>query len=149
MKMNTRKLMILSAVGFALSFLVHFLTLTNVYLISNYVVLALTIGILIVWLQSSENIKWLTAQDHEVNPFSKMLRLSPVWVKYFLAFIVLYSLLNFAASVETKPNSGLFDFSVTRQKVRGISGIWLAFYTFGMVAAYARRKMEQHKQKDL
>lgn len=142
MKINPRKLMALSLTGFLSSLIVHFLTLTNLYLVSNYVILLLTIGILIVWLQSSENIKWIGGEDTEANPWTKTFNLCPEWLKYATIFLIVYGIMNFIVSADFKPQKGLFDFSVSRQKVRGISGIWMAFYSFGLVAAYARNKLE-------
>jgi len=126
--------------GFILSLVIHILTVSQVYLVSNLLSMIMTTGILIIWLQSSKELKLLhtIAPDH--NLWTYTFGLVPVWLKYGVYFFILYAIFNFIFSAETEPGSGYFNFTVSQPKLRGLSGFWLAFYALGFAVGLAVKK---------
>jgi len=140
MNIPVKYLMFVSLAGFVLSLLIHLVTWANLYLISNFTVMIFTAGILIVWLQSSHIIREMNSHDRHPNPWRHIFALCPLWLKYITFFLIVYGVLNFILSAEFNGGNRWIDLQVSRYKIRGISGIWMAFYAIGFVVAYVEHR---------
>lgn len=147
MNIPVKYLMWASLGGFVLSLLIHFLTWANLYLVSNFTVMVFTAGILIVWLQSSRTVKEIEPDEVHGNSWSRLFSLCPAWLKYLTFFLIIYGVLNFILSAEFHSGNRWIDLQVSRNKVRGISGIWMAFYAVGFVVGYVRNSMPRGEIK--
>ncbi len=87
------------------------------------------------WLIASRGIRsCIHAVPESGNPIYVCFgKLHPVY-RYGLAFLLIYTLLNFFMSLPW-PHSGnaLFDWKITPVKLRGLSGFWLLFYSLAAV----------------
>ncbi len=146
MNIPVKYLMIVSLTGFALSLLIHFLTWANWYLISNFTVLLFTAGVLIVWLQSGHTVKEIEPDETHSNSWSRMFALCPIWLKYVTFFLIIYGVLNFILSAEFHNGNRWIDLQVSRNKIRGVSGIWMAFYAVGFMVGYVKNKLTQRSK---
>lgn len=123
----------LSLAGFVLSLAIHLLTVTQVYLVPNFIIFVLTAGILMVWLSSSRLLKNMQSDHDMINAWKWVFSSAAAWLKYLTVFFIAYAVVNFAMSVSTQPAGGYIDLDVSQQKLRGLSGFWLAFYALGFL----------------
>lgn len=137
MNISPKQLIIISVIGFSISMVVHLLTVFNFYLVPNTVIMILTAGILLVWLQSSKNLKVLQKAQSNQHPWKTVFTLCPEWAKYLLYFFVVYAILNFAIMMSFDGNSGYINFKVSQNKLSGLSGFWMVFYIAGLIFGYA------------
>ena len=137
MNISPRQLIIVSAIGFAISFVVHLLTVFALYQVSNNVIMILTAGILIVWLQSSKNLKVMHRSNPERHPWKTAISLCPEWIKYLFYFFILYALINFGLTMSFGKSDEFFNFEVSQVKLRGISGFWMVFYVLGLIFGFS------------
>ena len=148
--LSGKQLVVISAVGMVLSLTFHLLTVLNIYLMPNSIILILSIGMLFAWFQSSRQIRIFKEDDDQNNPWRKAWSFCPLWIKYMTYFFALYSLLNFVVSLEPDQTLGYINTSVSQAKLRGISGFWLAFYMFVVSIGYAaiqRDKKSEHENE--
>ena len=145
MNLSPKQLIILSAIGLVFSILIYLLAAFNLYLVSNTVIMIFTAGILLVWLQSSKNLKVLHKAFPDQHPWKKVISLCPEWAKYFLYFVFIYAILNFALMMNFGSGEDYMNFNVSQQKLIGISGFWIAFYTLGIVLGYV---LKMHLSND-
>ncbi|MEJ2053167.1 MAG: hypothetical protein P8X42_04530 [Calditrichaceae bacterium] len=137
MNISPIQLIIFSAAGFVCSLLVHLLTVLNFYIVSNTVIMLLTAGILIVWLQSSKNLKAIYRSAPERHPWKTVLGYCPDWVKYLFYFFLVYAIVNFGLTMSFGSGEDYLNFEVSQVKLRGISGFWMTFYISGIIFGYA------------
>ena len=147
MNLSVRHLMIVSIAGFFISLIVHILAVLNIYTPPNFVTILLTAGIIIVWLESSKNVRRVFKQNEAVNPWKKAFAVCPVPIKYLTCFLILYALINFGFIRSFKGGEGYIDASISFQKVRGISGFWLAFYALGLSIGYSIHNFQINSKK--
>jgi len=147
MNISPIQLIILSIAGLLISLAIHLLTVLNIYLVSNTIIMILTAGVLIVWLQSSRNLKQLYKSNSGLHPWKAAFKLCPVWAKYLTYFIIIYAIFNFALSMSFKSEGGYIDLTVSQSKLRGLSGFWMAFYTIGLAFGYAVRRHQSSTEK--
>ncbi len=136
MQITPKQLSSFSLSGFIVSLLVHILTLSQIYLVSNITVGALTIGMLAVWVFSSKLVKE-TAEANE-NIWKNIFVDVPPWLRYFFYFIAIYVLLNTLLGLRPESGNGYFDTDVSAGKIRVISGFWLLFYTLGFMVGLSK-----------
>ena len=136
MQITPKQLSSFSLSGFIVSLLVHILTLSQIYLVSNITVGALTIGMLAVWVFSSKLVKE-TAEANE-NIWKNIFVDVPPWLRYFFYFILIYVLLNTLLGLRPESGDGYFDTDVSAGKIRVISGFWLLFYTLGFMVGLSK-----------
>ncbi len=136
MQITPKQLSSFSLSGFIVSLLVHILTLSQIYLVSNITVGALTIGMLAVWVFSSKLVKE-TAEANE-NIWKNIFVDVPPWLRYFFYFILIYVLLNTLLGLRPESGNGYFDTDVSAGKIRVISGFWLLFYTLGFMVGLSK-----------
>ena len=141
MQINPKQLASYSLSGFVVSLIVHLLTVSKIYLVSNLIVGALTIGMLAIWLISSKKIKEYVQEEE--NPWKNVFVSIPGWLRYLFAFIVVYALATAAVSLQGKPSSGFFNFQVPASKVRFISSFWMIVYSFGFIVGVHRREEQE------
>lgn len=137
MNISPRQLIIISAIGFGISLVVHLLAVFDLYLVPNTVIMVLTAGILIVWLQSSKNLKAMHKSHPDQHPWKTVFNLCPEWAKYLLYFFIIYAIINFALTMSFGRSDSYANFDISQNKLRGLSGFWLAFYSLGMIFGYA------------
>ena len=137
MSISSKQLIIVSAIGFVLSFIIHLSAILNLYQVSNTVIMILTAGILIVWLQSSKNLKAMHKSHPDQHPWKTVFNLCPEWAKYLLYFFIIYAIINFALTMSFGRSDSYVNFDISQNKLRGLSGFWLAFYSLGMIFGYA------------
>ena len=150
MNFTPRHLMFFSITGLFISLIVHLLAVFNIYIVSNIVVLILTAGIIFVWLQSSKYLKLMHEQNETSNPWKMAFDICPAWLKYSIYFLIIYALFNFARTMSFIGGEGYINTNISSDKLRGISGFWLAFYAFGVSIAYAvfvKEKMTNGSEK--
>jgi len=143
MHLNAKQLFWVALSGMLISLTVHLLTVLNIFLAPSAVTISLTIGILLVWLQSSRQIKLFLAEDNERNPWKSAFALCPSWVKYVTYFFAVYAFINFAISAEIDHTAAYINLNVSQPRLRGLSGFWLAFYALGLSIGYAGWKREK------
>jgi len=136
MQITPKQLTSLSLSGFIVSLLVHILTLTQIYFVSNITVGVLTIGMLAVWLFSGRLVK--QSADTQDNPWKNVFVSMPPWLRYFFYFILIYVLLNTFLGLKMERGSGYIDMDVSIGKIRVISGFWLLFYNIGFMVGLSR-----------
>ena len=136
MQITPKQLTSLSLSGFIVSMLVHILTLTQIYFVSNITVGVLTIGMLAVWLFSGRLVK--QSADTQDNPWKNVFVSMPPWLRYFFYFILIYVLLNTFLGLKMERGSGYIDMDVSIGKIRVISGFWLLFYNIGFMVGLSR-----------
>ena len=136
MQITPKQLSSFSLSGFSVSLLVHILTLSQVYLVSNITVGALTIGMLAVWVFSSKLVKE-TAEANE-NIWKNIFVSIPPRLRYFFYFIAIYVLLNTLLALRPQSGYGYFDTDVSAGKIRVISGFWLLFYNLGFLVGISK-----------
>ncbi len=131
MQITPKQLASFSLSGFIVSLLVHLLTLTHIYLVSNITIGALTIGMLAVWLFSSKLLK--ESAERQENPWKDVFVSAPSRLRYFFIFIAVYAALNTLLGLRLENGPGYFDTDVSAVKIRVISGFWLLFYNLGFL----------------
>lgn len=147
MNLSVRHLMIVSTAGFFVSLIVHVLAVLNIYAPPNFVTILLTAGIIIIWLESSKNVKRVFKQNEAVNPWTNAFAVCPAPIKYLTCFLILYAFINFGFIMSFKGGEGYIDASISFQKVRGISGFWLAFYALGLSVGYSIQNFQINSKK--
>jgi hypothetical protein len=146
MNLSVRHLMIVSIAGFFISLIVHILAVLNIYAPPNFVTILLTAGIIIIWLESSKNVKRVFRQNEAVNPWKNAFAVCPARIKYLTCFLILYAFINFVFIMSFKSGEGYIDASISFQKLRGISGFWLAFYALGLSVGYSIQNFRNRSQ---
>ena len=136
MQITPKQLTSFSLSGFVVSLLVHILTLTQVYMVSNITVGALTIGMLAVLLLASKLVK--ESGDTQENPWKSVFTNAPPWLRYFFYFILFYALLNTLMGLKIEGEIGYINTDVSASKIRVISGFWLLFYNFGFLVGISK-----------
>ena len=139
MNISPIQLILLSAFGFMLSLVIHLLALLNLYLVPNTAIMILTAGILLVWLQSSKNLKILHQAYPDQHPWKTVFNICPEWVKYILYFFIIYAILNFALMMSFGSGDKYLNFDISHSKLRGLSGFWMVFYVLGLIFGYVLR----------
>lgn len=139
--LNPRAFLAFSGSGFIISLFVHFLTLTSLYIVSNITIMALTTGMFLAWLQGSKMLKEIYKKHENNHPLKQIMISCPSWLKYTFYFIIIYSVINFAVSVKLPADQSFFNFRVSDNKLRGISGFWLAFYAFGFLVNFTAGRL--------
>lgn len=137
MNISPKQLIILSVIGFVLSLLIHVIAIFDWYPVSNTIIMVLTAGILLVWLQSSKNLKLLHKAYPDNHPWKTVFTLCPEWTKYILYIFIIYAILNFGLMMSFGTGDNYLDFTVSQSKLSGLSGFWMAFYVIGLVFGYA------------
>ncbi|MBN1408857.1 MAG: hypothetical protein JW956_13755 [Calditrichaceae bacterium] len=137
MNLNPKQLIILSAIGLVFSLIIHLIAISDWYQVSNTIIMILTAGILLVWLQSSKNLKVLHKAYPDQHPWKTVFTIGPEWAKYLLYFFIFYAVLNFALMMSFGSSNNYLNFEVSQSKLRGLSGFWMAFYALGLVFGYA------------
>ncbi|MEJ2546101.1 MAG: hypothetical protein P8Y99_18715 [Calditrichaceae bacterium] len=120
-----------------LSLIIHLIASFDWYQVSNTVIMILTAGILMVWLQSSKNLKVLHKGYPDQHPWKTVFTLCPEWTKYLLYFFIIYAVLNFSLMMSFGSGDEYLDFTVSQNKLSGLSGFWMAFYVFGLLLGHA------------
>lgn len=119
-------LVILAAVGFVLSLIVHGLSLFGVLAPGGDLVFALHIGIFVIWVPAVILSQGRGGKD----AFDK----TPRWMKRALGVLFAYALLNFGYFMLVAPKKGSREASqhpAPPKVVRGFSGHWMIFYGAG------------------
>lgn len=137
MNISPIQLIILSIMGFVLSLIIHLSAILNIYQVPNTIIMILTAGILLVWLQSSKNLKILHKAYPNQHPWKTVFNICPAWAKYLLYFFIIYGVLNFARIMNFDNGDAYLNFDVSQNKLSGLSGFWLAFYMLGLIFGYA------------
>jgi hypothetical protein len=133
MNLNAKQLIILSSIGLVFSLIIHISTVFDWYQVPNPVIMILTAGILIVWLQSSKNLKLMHKANPDQHPWKTVFTLCPEWAKYLLYFFIAYAILNFAIMMSFEGGKGYVNFKVSQNKLSGLSGFWMVFYIAGFI----------------
>lgn len=139
--------MLLSALGFVLSFIVHLSALAGVDLKLGNGVFVLHVGIFIVWLpavllamrlgRGKTNSAW----GFGFSSWKQILAGCPAWMIYLLVGLFAYVFLNFFLSMESTSARHLEgDTPASPEVIRGFSGHWLVFYYAAFVIAYSAFK---------
>jgi len=151
MNISPIQLIIFAAVGFICSIIVHVLAALNLYTVSNTVIMILSAGILIVWLQSSKNLKTIYKSIPEKHPWKSIFSYCPDWAKYLFYFFLLYAVINFGLTMSFGKGDDFLNFEVSQVKIRGISGFWIAFYLLGIIFGYALKihQMEENNKNNI
>ena len=136
MNISSKQLILISAMGFVLSLAIHLLVAFDLYLVPNMIIMILTAGILLVWLQSSKNLKVMHKSHPDQHPWKTVFNLCPDWAKYLLYFFIVYAILNFTLTLSFGSGDEYVNFDVSQSKLRGISGFWMAFYALGLIFGY-------------
>lgn len=147
MNISPTQLITFSVAGFICSFIIHVLAALNLYTASNTVIMILSAGILIVWLQSSKNMKTIYKSIPEKHPWKTIFSYCPHWAKYLFYFFLVYAVINFGLTMSFGKGDDFLNFEVSQVKIRGISGFWLAFYLLGIIFGYALKRHYQEKIK--
>jgi len=98
------------------------------------------------WLYTSATIKDISASQAEFSFSVLMAKLHPLH-RYFLVFLLLYAVFNFVKTFTTDNGTDWVDFDPGYNKLRGISGFWLFFYTLGLSASYLKVLFEGKQKK--
>lgn len=136
MQITPKQLTSFSLSGFIISLLVHILTLTRVYFVSNITIGALTVGMLAVWLLAGKLVK--ESDGTQENPWKDVFFTTPRRLRYFFYFILVYTLLNTLIGLKLESAPGYFDTEVSPDKIRLISGFWLLFYNLGFLVGVSK-----------
>ena len=137
MSIPSKELIILSVIGFVLSLIIHLITIFNLYQVPNAVIIILTTGILLVWLQSSKNLKIIHKAYPDQHPWKTVFTLCSNWIKYIFYFFIIYAILNFSLKMSFGNGDEYLNFDVSQNKLSGLSGFWMAFYLLGLIFGYA------------
>jgi hypothetical protein len=146
MNISPKQLIILSVIGFVTSLVIHLIAIFDWYQISNTIIMILTAGILLVWLQSSKNLRVLHKAYPDHHPWKSVFTFCPEWAKYLLYFFILYAVLNFALIMSFGSGDNYLDFTVSQGKLSGLSGFWMVFYVLGLILGFAL-KIHYNKTK--
>ena len=137
MNLSPFQLLYFSILGFAASLVIHIMTVMHLYLVSTSIMMIITAGVLIVWLQTSKNMKSTLSKNTDIHPWKFIVQNCPGWMGYFLYFLIVYAIANFALVMNFSTGSGYIDLSVSQPKLRGLSGFWLVFYMLGIMSGQA------------
>jgi len=140
MNLSPNRLIYFSLIGLIVSFIIHLLAVMYIYLISTSGMMIVTAGILIVWLQTSKNLKSITRANEDQHPWKYIIANSPQWMHYLFYFLILYAFINFLLIMDFTTGSGFIDLNVSQPKLRGLSGFWLVFYMLGILSGHASKK---------
>ncbi|HGY55074.1 MAG TPA: hypothetical protein ENK44_05190 [Caldithrix abyssi] len=140
--MKLRYLLISAISGLAVSLIIHFLTMFNVYKAPGWLLLSITGWMFLVWMATSGYIKQIGQMDDVRNPWKEAMRHCPDWLEYLTYFFIVYAIINFALSLSFEPTEGFFNLDVPRHKIRGLSGFWLAFFSTGIAIAVGRNRIK-------
>src|SRR5258708_14820044 len=119
-------LVILTAVGFVLSIIVHGLSIFGVLLPGGDIVFVLHIGIFVIWIPAV-----ILNQRHGGKG---VLDKTPPWMKRALGILGAYALLNFGYFMLVAPKTvspEANQHSAPPKVLRGFSGHWMLFYGAG------------------
>ncbi len=133
MNISSKQLIIQSVIGFVLSLIIHLIAIFNLYEVPNIIIIILTAGVLLVWLQSSKNLKILHKAYPDQHPWKTVFTICPNWIKYILYFFIIYAILNFSLKMSFDNGDEYLNFDVSQNKLSGLSGFWLAFYMLGLI----------------
>ena len=125
---------ILSAVGFVLSVIVHGLAIFGVTPPGGDIVFVLHIGIFIIWIPAV-----MLNQRHRKDFLDR----TPAWMKNTLAVLGAYAILNFGYFLVTSPKKGSAEAKAhpaSPKVVRGFSGHWMIFYGAGFAMLWCAWK---------
>jgi len=136
MNLSSRQLIALSGFGFVLSLIIHLMAIFDWYQVPNTIIMILTAGVLLVWLQSSKNLKILQKAYPDQHPWKTLFTMGPEWIKYLLYLFIIYAVLNFALMMSFGSGNNYLNFEVSQSKLRGLSGFWIAFYVLGLVNGF-------------
>ncbi len=121
---NTQSLFL---IAFLVSFVLHLLIVMSIYHPGSIFTLTVTSGMFISWFYVSATLKDLNDEKKDFNTLHFFQSFSII-SKYFLVFLTIYALINFALTFSSDPGNGWVDFNLGHDELRGISGFWLLFY---------------------
>ncbi len=147
MQMRPASFRVFTVIAFTISIFFHILSVLRVYLIPMTIVMILTAGMLISWLQTSHYLKGILQLDHKTNPWKHAFNNLPEWFKYLTYFILVYALVNFLFIMDFKGKAGYFDLSLSFNKLRGLSGFWMAFYLLGLAFVTAFENIDKKQNR--
>jgi len=117
--------LILAAVGFVLSVIVHCLSIFGVNPPGGDIVFFLHVGIFIIWLPAV-----MLNQRHGKDFLDR----TPRWMRNAMTVLGAYAILNFGYFIVTSPRKGSAEANrnpASPKVVRGFSGHWMIFYGAG------------------
>ena len=133
------KEILLFAFALTISLILHIIITLSVYYPGNFITMPLTAGMIFSWLYTSSIIKD-SSSSHKNFSFKIILsKIYPVF-KYILLFLGLYAVINFVNTFSPQTGKNWVDFELDYNKLRGISGFWLFFYTLGLYASILKVK---------
>lgn len=129
------------------SLILHILIIFSVYFPANFISMPLTGGMIFSWLYSSSIIKDISLSRKDFN-FKFILTSIHPFLKYILAFLVVYTFVNFINTFSVHSGESWVDFDLDYNRLRGISGFWLLFYIVGLLSSYLKVKLLKEDQKE-
>ena len=135
--------LLLWACGFLLAFTLHLLVVLFIWYPGITVSLPMSAGMILAWLYVSSFLKSIPAKER--LQFFKKSEYFSAPLKYFVYFFFIYALINFIISLNPESGEGWFDLDPGHEKLRGLSGFWLAFYSLAFVLAFSQFKKSRSK----
>lgn len=143
-------LLVISVIGFVISFAVHFLSLFHIYNPSKELTMILYIGILIVIypaILATKKIKSEIGKDKMKDFMSKV---CPKWMTISLGFLIMYLIVQFGYLIITRisRDSEIADVAENPETYNGFPAQWMVFYALGAVLLYSYLRSKYLDRKD-
>jgi len=131
-----------------ISLVLHILIASGLFIPPVYISISFTAGMILAWFFSSKCLRILNDDLQISHPWKSVFEHAPVFLKYLTFFLIFYAIFNFALVLSFKPTDGYVTLHPSSEKIRGLSGFWIAVNSLAFMILITVEKLKRMNRDD-